>query len=793
MANEGSGHRRWVGQPVPRREDVRLLTGRGTYLADILPRGCLHAAFVRSPAPHGILLDIDVAAARQVDGVIAVLSAADLPHRPLVDAVAVDGLLKTPQPALAGDRVRFVGEPVAIVVARTQAIAEDAVDLVFCDIEPLTPMMDVGDPDHVDDELLFPELGTNVIYEGRRRHGRAQEVLEGAPHVFTTRFRSRRSAAVPLETRGCIARYDPGGDFLEFTASTQSPHLLRRKLASCLGLGEHQINVRVPDVGGAFGQKIPAAPEEVAVALASRHLGRPVRWVEDRRENLMAAPHAKEQTVQLSLALSDDGEFLALDADIVGDAGAYSFNSASALIEPYVGAGLLPGPYRIRHVDARIRAVVSNKSPVAPYRGVGWTATHSARELLIDDAARALAVDPVDLRRRNLVRPGEFPYESATGMHYDSGSYQECLDTAMDLVGYEAFRERQRRSRGTGRLVGIGVSPYVEPTGWGTEGARQSEWSFASHDVVRVSVEPSGQVVAACGTPSQGQGHATTLAQVVADAVGVGIDDVAVISSDTASAPISTAGTRASRVAVISGGALHLAGEEINARLRRIAGAILEAAPDDVEVVDGPAQVRGDPSSAIRVRDIAEAAYYSPAVREQVGDPNLVVTQFLDPKATYSNGVVVAVVEVDVATGGLHVEDLVAVEDCGTMINPNVVDGQIRGAVAQGVGAALLEEMAYSEDGQPQSVSFLDYLLPSTTEVPDIRIAHHCSPSPHTVNGVKGLGESGLISTPAAVANAVADALSPFGGRIQELPIRPERIVALIGDHVLDPAGGGAP
>ena len=273
----------------------------------------------------------------------------------------------------------------------------------------------------------------------------------------------------------------------------------------------------------------------------------------------------------------------------------------------------------------------------------------------------------------------------------------------------------------------------------------------------------------------------------------MGIDDVAVISSDTASAPISTAGTRASRVAVISGGALHLAGEEINARLRRIAGAILEAAPDDVEVVDGQAQVRGDPSSAIRDRDIAEAAYYSPAVREQVGDPNLVVTQFLDPKATYSNGVVVAVVEVDVATGGLHVEDLVAVEDCGTMINPNVVDGQIRGAVAQGVGAALLEEMAYSEDGQPQSVSFLDYLLPSTTEVPDIRIAHHCSPSPHTVNGVKGLGESGLISTPAAVANAVADALSPFGGRIQELPIRPERIVALIGDHVLDPAGGGAP
>jgi carbon-monoxide dehydrogenase large subunit len=746
---------------------------------------------VRSPVAHGILRGIDATAAVELDGVEAVLGADELPHQPLVDAVDVAGLLRTPQPALAGSRVRFVGEPVAIVVARTQALAEDGVDRVFCDIEPLVPLVDVNDPLRVDDELLFPDLGTNVIFDGNRRHGRTKEVFETATHVFTTEFRSRRSAAVPLETRGCIANFDDARDHLDFVASTQSPHLLRRKLATCLEIGEHQIRVHAPDVGGAFGQKIPAAPEEVAVALASRYLRRPIRWVEDRFENLMAAPHAKEQSIRLSLAVSEQGEFLALDADIVGDAGAYSYNSASALIEPYVGAGLLPGPYRIRHVDARIRSVLSNKSPVAPYRGVGWTATHSARELLIDEAARALELDPVDLRRRNLVRPEDFPYDSATGMHYDSGSYQECLDTAMDLIGYHEFRERQRGMRGSGHLVGLGVSPYVEPTGWGSDGARQSEWSFASHDVVRVSVEPSGQVYAACGTPSQGQGHATTLAQVVADAVGVGMDDVVVISQDTDVAPISTAGTRASRVAVISGGALHLAGLEINKRLRRIAGVLLEADPADIQIVDGHAQVRGDPESAIGIRAIAEAAYYNPAVREQVDDPSLVATQFHDPKATYSNGVIAAVVAVDIETGALHVERLVAVEDCGTMINPDVVDGQIRGAVAQGVGAAILEHMTYSSDGQPQSVSFVDYLLPSTTEVPDITIAHHSSPSPYTVNGVKGLGESGLISTPAAVANAVADALSEFGMRIQELPISPESIIDAVGEQAVDRRGWG--
>lgn len=352
--------------------------------------------------------------------------------------------------------------------------------------------------------------------------------------------------------------------------STQSPHLLRRKLAHCLEMGEGRIRVLVPDVGGGFGQKIPAAPEEIAVALAARATGLPVRWVEDRQENITAAPHAKDQIVDMELALSADGAFEAVRARIVGDCGAYSFNSASALIECYLSAGLLPGPYRIRNVAWEVTAVLTNKSPISPYRGVGWTASHSAREVLIDRAARLLGRDPLDLRRQNLVR--EFPYTSATGMDYDSGSYVESLDKAAGLIGYTGLEERRAAARERGRYLGVGVSPYVEPSGWGTAGALQSSWSFASHDHVRVTMEPSGEVTVAVGTPSQGQGHATVLAQVVADVLGVDPATVTVLADDTAAVPISTAGTRASRTATVIGGALTLAARDLRDKLARLAG-----------------------------------------------------------------------------------------------------------------------------------------------------------------------------------------------------------------------------
>jgi carbon-monoxide dehydrogenase large subunit len=440
----------------------------------------------------------------------------------------------------------------------------------------------------------------------------------------------------------------------------------------------------------------------------------------------------------------------------------------------------MPGVYRIRNLAYEVIAVVTNKAPVAPYRGVGWTAGHCARELLIDRAARELGLDPAELRRRNMVRPEEFPYESCTGMLYDSGSFTESLDLALEAVGYHGFRAEQQDARRSGRLLGIGVSPYVEPTGWGTEGSAQASWVLVSHDAARVTLEPSGEVSVAIGTPSQGQGHQTTIAQLAADVLGVDIADVTLIANDTAATPISIPGTRASRTAVVLGGAVLKASTELRGRVLAVAGFLLEADPGDLEIVDGGVALRDAPSRSVTLKEIAEAAYFRPGVRAALTEPDLSVSSFHDPRATYANGCIVAVVEVEHETGQVTVRRIVAVEDCGTMINPDIVEGQVRGAVAQGIGGALLEQVAYDEEGQPQTSTLMDYLLPSATEVPPIQVEHCVSPSPFTPGGIKGMGESGLIATPAALANAVADALEPFDARIDRLPLTPELVSELL-------------
>jgi carbon-monoxide dehydrogenase large subunit len=712
--------------------------------------------------------------------VYAVLTAADLEHAPLVDLLPIDGLRRTPQPALASDRVRFAGEAVALVLAGSRYEAEDGAELVEVDYEPLAHVVDVESALGDGAPLLFPELGSNAVYRGSRSIGDVDSAFAGAHHVVEHVFRHNRYLAAPLETRGCLASFEASTGELTVWCSTQSPHLLRRRLALATGISEGRVRVLTPDVGGAFGLKIPIHPEELAVALAARAVGRPVQWVEDRRENLVAAPQAKEQTIASELALDADGTFLAFRARFLGDAGAYSFNNASALIEPYLAAVLLPGVYRVRAVSYEVVAAVTNKPPVAPYRGIGWTAGHCARELLIEHAARELELDPAELRRRNMVEPHEFPYESCTGMLYDSGSFRESLDRALELVGYEELRAGQRNAREAGRYVGVGVSPYVEPTGWGTEGSAQASWVLVSHDLARVTIEPSGEITVAVGTPSQGQGHATTFAQLVAETLGCAIDDVHVHANDTASVPISVSGTRASRTAVVVGGAVLQAATTLRERVLAIAGRLLEADPADLEVVDGGIALRDAPSRRVSLREVAEAAYFQPSLRESVPDPSLSVQSFHDPKATYANGCIACVVEVDVETGAVTVVRAVAVEDCGTVINPAIVDGQIRGAVAQGIGGALLEHAVYDEAGQPQASTFLDYLLPTATEVPAIEIDHLCSPSPFTPGGIKGMGESGLIATPAAVALAVEDALAPFGARVDRLPLSPDAVAGMI-------------
>jgi carbon-monoxide dehydrogenase large subunit len=715
-----------------------------------------------------------------VPGVRAVLAGADLDHEPLVDLLSIEGLRKTPQPALAGDRVRFAGEAVAIVLADSRYEAEDGVELVGAEYEPLQAVPDAEAASAPEAPLLFPELGSNLIYEGRRTTGDVDGAFAAASHVSRLRFRGNRYLAAPLEPRGCAAEYEPSTGSLAFWSSTQSPHLLRRRLSLATGIGEARISVVVPDVGGGFGQKIPIHPEEVAVALAARHLGRTVVWLEDRRENLTAAPQAKEQLISIELALGTGGEFLALRTAILGDAGAYSYNNASALIEPYLAAVLMPGVYRIRNLAYEIRAALTNKAPVAPYRGVGWTQGHCARELLIDRAAGELGLDPADLRRRNLVRRDEFPYTSCTGMVYDSGSFEESLERALELVDYPGFRRRQEAGRSEGRHLGIGVSPYVEPTGWGSEGARQASWAMASHDAARVTVEPSGEVTVSIGTPSQGQGHATMFAQLAADVLGADPAAVSTVTGNTAATPISIAGTRASRTAVVLGGAVLRAATDVRRRVLEIAGHLLEADPDDLEVVDGGVALRDAPSRAVSLAEVAAAAYFRADVRAALAEPELTASAFYDPPATYSNGCIVALVEVDGGTGAVRVDRLVAVEDCGTMINPTIVDGQIRGALAQGIGGALLEQVVYDDTGQPQASTLMDYLLPTAAEVPAIEVAHCSSPSPLTPAGIKGMGESGLIATPAAIASAVADALAPVGASIDRLPLTPELVSSMI-------------
>lgn len=743
------------------------MRGLARHVGDLTRPRMLEAVFVRSPHPAARVGAIDAAAARALPGVAAVLTAADLPHAPLLDSVAVPGLRKTPQPALAGDRVRFAGEPVALVLADRRAQAEDAAAAVAVDWRPTPFALDPEAAAAAGAPLVHDEIAGNLLFAETKRYGDPDGAFAAADLVVEQPLIGNRYLAAPLEGRGCLAEPDGLGG-LTVWASTMGPHLLRRRLAQSTGIDEQRLRVIAPDVGGAFGLKIPAAPEEIAVVLAACAVGRPVRWVEGRREQLLAAPHAKDQRIALALAVARDGELLAVRATLTGNAGAYSFNAASALIEPYLGAGLLPGPYAIDHVGAEIRSLLTHTSPISPYRGVGWTQPHTARELAIDRAARTLGLDPAELRRRNVIR--RFPHRSATGMEYDSGSYAACVETARELLG-----ERPPDPAPDVR-VGVGLTVYVEPAGWGSDGALQSEWSFASHDAVRLQVDPTGGVLAAVGTPSQGQGHATTLAQVVAAELGARVEQVAIVAQDTDAVPVSTAGTRASRVATVTGGALALAARRLRARLLTAAGALLEVEPARLTLADGV--VRGGGVRELTLRELAEAVHFDPALRARLPEPELVVTQFHDPRATYSNGAIAALVEVDLGTGGVTVRRLAVVEDCGTMLNPAIVEGQAAGAVAQGLGGALLEDVAYGPDGRPRGDSFGSYLLPRIAELPEIAFGHHVSPSPLTVNGVKGMGESGAIAAPAAIACAVADALAPEGFVVRRLPLTPARVLA---------------
>lgn len=772
---------RYVGARVVRSEDPRLMRGQARYLDDIeLPR-MLHAAFVRSPLAHARVVRIDVEQAQGLPGVVGVFTLRDLVGIGPIHAVGPRPEVKSMARAvLADEKVRFVGEAVAVVVASSRYIAEDACELVDVEYDELPVIANTRASLAPGAAVLHESLGDNRIAHIERSGGDVQQAFAEAAHVVGISFHHGRVGALPLETRGVIGDWDVGTSTMRVWNSTQMPHLLRALIAAPLGLSETKLEIRTPAVGGAFGLKASVYPEDVVIPAVSRLVGRPVKWVEDRYENLAASSHAKEIDIDMEVAVANDGSFLGMRSKTLSDPGAYSIPPFLAHHESLGAVNCMTGVYDVPAASYVSETALTNKAPLGVYRGVGWTAGQTVREVLIDDVARAIGRDPVELRLQNCI-PDE-PYDSVIGPRYDGGSYRRAIEMATEMADYRGIRERQGEQRKHGKYVGVGVSPYVEPTGFGARIGNELGYPGKYYDTASISIQADGSIYVMSGLHSQGQSHETTFAQLAADGIGARIEDIQVVQGDTKSTPYS-GGTYASRSAIIGAATIGRAAQEMKRRLVALAADMLEANIEDVEISHGRAFVRGAPETGKTIAEIAAYVHWGGgAASVDLEEGALSVSSSAAPPGSYSNGCVVAVVEVDIETGKIQVDKVVSVEDCGTMLNPMVVEGQVAGAIAQGIGDALLEEHAYSEDGVLMSASLLDYLYPSTMEVPNIVVGHIETPAPDVPGGFKGLGEAGTIATPAAVLNAVADALSPFDVRVHSTPLGPSKMLDLIDD-----------
>jgi carbon-monoxide dehydrogenase large subunit len=772
-----------IGASLRRREDARFLTGQGRYVGDLAAAGALHVAFVRSPHAHARLTGIDVAAATRLPGVVACLTGEQLARRarPLRAPSRMTTYRPTDWPALAVGKVRHVGEAVVAIVAESRYVAEDAAEAVVVQYEPLPAVADVERALDTDTPLVHESAGSNLLLSRAFGQGDVDVALRDAAAVVADIFRFHRHAGVALENRGCLAEYQTAEGLLTLWSSTQIPGIVRAGLAEVLGLPAHRIRVVAPDVGGGFGVKTVLYPEEVVVSALAMLLGRPVRWVGDRREDLLGSTQAWDEVIDAALAVDADGSIRGLQARVIADIGAYSIYPWTASIEVIQVISFLPGPYRVPHYRGEAQAVATNKAPMGPYRGVGRPVSAFVMEVLLDRAARRLGLDPTDIRRRNLIRPSELPYRSPSGLVWDSGAFAECLERACAAAGYSEVRAEQRRQRAAGRHVGVGLACYVELTGVGSAIPVSPGADIATGtEGATVRVDPGGGVTAVFGLACHGQGHETTLAQVVASELGVAADDVRVLHGDTSRGPQGT-GTYASRSAVLGGGAAILAARAVRDKALAIAAHRLEVAVDDLELADGMIRVRGVPGRTLTLAEVAAAAYAGTRRLPGGMEPGLEATRFYDPYlGTAATATHLAVVEIDLATCATRVIRYVVAEDCGRLINPRIVEGQAIGGVVQGIGAALLEEVVYGEGGQPLTGSLLDYLVPGADDVPIVQVLHVERPSPTTLGGFKGVGEGGTIGAPAAIANAVADALAPLGVEIAELPVTGERLFRLL-------------
>jgi aerobic carbon-monoxide dehydrogenase large subunit len=768
-----------LGTPIKRREDPRLITGQAIYVDDIKLHGMLHMSVLRSPYGHARINSINTGTARNHPGVRAVYTAEDL--KGALGNVAVAAPLGKiaegmgNRGALAEGKVRFYGDPVAVVIAEDRYAARDARDLIEVDYEPLPAVVDVEKAMQPDAPILYEEFGTNVAFSMKPPTDEIDKVFEetlaNGGVVVKQRIVNQRLAPVPIETRGVVAEYRKSDKTLTVWSSSQIPHLLRNILAALVGLPQHQVRVIVPEVGGAFGCKLNVYPEEMVAAFATMKLGHPVKWIEDRSENLVATIHGRDMVEYVEVAATKDGKITGMKVYGISDMGAYCQLETHLILIGF-GYPVSCGAYDIPKIHLSADLVFTNKTPTDAYRGAGRPEATYVAERAIDLVAHELGKDPAEVRRLNFIRPDQFPYKSATGAVYDTGNYEGALDKALQIADYSSLRAEQAQKRAEGKLMGIGLSSYIEICGFGPKGTLPT----GLYESARVRVEQTGTVMVYTGSSPHGQGEETTFAQIVAEEFSIPVENVLIMHGDTDSTPEGR-GTYGSRSTAVGGSAVYYATQRLKEKMKQIASNMLEASASDVTLEDGKFSVAGSPQKAVTFAEVATAANFSNTLAPGI-EPGLETTLFFEPEAcVFPFGTHICVVEIDTDTGAAEIKRFIAVDDCGRQLNPMIVEGQVHGGIAQGVGQALIEGVVYGEDGQLLTATLTDYAMPIAPELPSFETDSTVTLTTVNPLGVKGIGEAGTIGSTPAVANAIIDAL---GVAHVDMPYTSEKLWKII-------------
>ena len=772
-----AGPSRLIGARIKRREDPRLIQGLSHYVDDIKLVNTLHCTFLRSDYAHADIKSINTEAAENLSGVVKVITGADIQGKvgSIPCAAEIEGLKVPDHPALAVDRVRFVGEPIAAVVATDPYIARDALDLIEVEYDELPVVVDLDKAIESDSTVIYDEFDDNIAFTMPLDAGDVDAAFAEADHVVSQRFVNQRLIPNSIEPRGVLAEYLPGEGTLTVWSSTQVPHHLKTILSLLLDFPEQLVRVIAPEVGGGFGSKLNVYPEEAVVAYLATQLRKPVKWIEKRSEGFTTTIHGRDQVDYVDMAVNNDGTITAIRAKLLANMGAY--HQLLTPIIPVLTYLMMSGAYKIPNIKLELIGVFTNKMATDAYRGAGRPEATHIIERMVDLAAQKLGMDPKEIRFKNFPQPDEFPLEMATGVAYDSGNYQMSFNKALDAVDYASLRTRQAELRGQGRYMGIGIATYAEICGMGPSvGVAGGGWESGT-----VRIERTGKVTVLTGVSPHGQGQETSFAQIVADEYGISIDDIVVIHGDTGRQPQGI-GTFGSRATAVGGAALIIATKQVKEKMAQIAAHMLEANADDLVFEDGNIFVQGSPGSAVTFADVASTAHAAVNLPPDV-EPGLEETHFFEPSNfTYPFGAHISIVEVDPETGEIDLQRYVAIDDCGNIINPMLVDGQVHGGIAQGLGQAMYEGAVYDENGQLLTGSFMDYAIPKATQVPRFETEHTTTPSPVNPLGVKGVGEAGTIASSPCLVNAVVDALSPFGITDIDMPMTPNRVWQAIQD-----------